>query len=94
MLELLVRRQTRAHGQRICVTYNKIGNSHGGVWRNPLQVGLQKQTAMVLCLLSRGSHGDRTKLNHEETSEDLKSPFYSKKFFLIFTFIRTMDQKK
>ncbi len=31
---------------------------------------------MVLCLLSRDSHGDRMKLNHEE---DRKSPFYSKK---------------
>ena len=29
---------------------------------------------MVLCLLSRDSHGDTTKLNHEET---IRSPFFS-----------------
>ena len=32
-----------------------------------LQTGLQESVAMVLCLLSRDSHGDTTKLNHEET---------------------------
>ena len=67
---------------------------HGGVWRNPLQVGLQKQTAMVLCLLSRGSHGDRTKLNHEETSEDRKSPFYSKKSEILLSHRQSRRLKK
>jgi hypothetical protein len=35
---------------------------------------------MVMCLLSRGSRGHWTKLNHEERrSKDRKSPFIGKK---------------
>ena len=40
---------------------------------------------MVLCLLSRDSHGDWTKLNHEET---VRSPFLPETVFDMYMSIR------
>ena len=46
---------------------------------------------MVLCLLSRDSHGDRTKLNHEGT---VRSPFSPEKVKFYYSRIFGQDPEK
>jgi hypothetical protein len=56
---------------------------------------------MVLCLLSRDSHGDTGKLNHEETvrgpeTSDRKSPFFPKKvkfYYVVLILVKILKRR-
>ena len=45
---------------------------------------------MVLCFLSRDSHGDTGKLNHEET---VRSPFFAGKSEILLGFLVKIQKK-